>query len=137
MTQLSDFQLKTHLQRTELSQRLSRNEVVSLIKTTLKQAKLGIQNTKDTLMIGRIPYKCIGCNQSFPAGVNGVRAPKVNHDSLPAPGSFTAVPVFHSAGRRSLKSLPARRSVPLRPSTAFVGGGLGSRYALQARNNSR
>lgn len=123
--------------RPELSQRMTRSEVVLLVKTIINQAKLGIQNTKDSLMIGRTPYRCIGCNQSFPAGVNGIRAPKVNHDSLPIQGSFSIAPVLHSASRKSLRSLQTRRSVPVRPSTAVIGGGLSSRYSFQARNNSR
>lgn len=112
---------------------MTRSEVVNLVKAILKKAKIDIQNTKDTLMIGRIPYKCIGCNQMFPAGVNGVRASKVNHDSLSTRGSFNAPRVLHSASGRSLRPL----RTPVRPSTASIGGGLGCRHSLRARNNSR
>eukprot|EP00956_Cyclotella_meneghiniana_P010861 scaffold15227_cov70-Cyclotella_meneghiniana.AAC.11 len=109
---------------------MTRNEVLTLIKTVFKQAKLGVQNTKDSLMIGRTPYRCLGCSQLFPNGVNGMRAPKINHDSM---GPFNIPPVLHSASRRSLRPL----RTPIRPSTAIIGGGFGSRHSTQPRTNSR
>lgn len=110
---------------------------MKLIKNVLQEAKKDIQNTKDTLMIGRIPYRCIGCNQNFPEGVNGTRAPKVNHDSLPPSQGFSVPPVLHPANKKRLRPLQTRRSVQIRPNTTIIGGGLVSKYSFQGRNNSR
>ena len=106
----------------ELKQRMTRGEVINLVKQTFRDAKLGIQNTKDTLMIGRIPY-CLGCSQPSPAGVNGIKAPKMNHDSLPpATGLVSNATLYGSGSRRSLRPLQSLRSVPQkRPKSAIIG----------------
>ncbi len=66
---------------------------MALVKKTVRQAKLGMQNTKNTLMIGATPAYCLGCGNFFPAGVNGMRALKVNHDALPLSSA-----TFHNDG---------------------------------------
>ena len=104
----------------EMKQRMTRSEVLDLVRQSFKEARLGIQNTKDTLMVGRISY-CLGCSQPFPAGVNGVRAPKMNHDSLPRATGLISNSTLYGTGSR--KSLRALRSAPQRPRprSAIVG----------------
>ncbi|KAL3796650.1 hypothetical protein HJC23_009950 [Cyclotella cryptica] len=133
----NELQLLIENLKQDMSQRMTRGEVVKLIENVLKKAKQEIQNTKDTLMIGRIPYKCIGCNQAFPEGVNGARAPKVNHDSLPPSQGFNVPPILHPANKKSLRPLQTRRSVQIRPNTTIIGGSFVSKYSFQGRNNSR
>ena len=110
---------------------------MALVKNTIREAKLGVQATKDTLMVGRIPY-CLGCSQSFPAGVHGTRCAKTNHDSLPAgQGLVVSNATLYGAGsRRSLRNpLQALRSTPQRPKSAIVGRF--SPASVCVRNNSR
>ena len=126
------------MQILELKQRMTKGEVMTLVKQTFRDAKLGIQNTKDTLMIGRIPY-CLGCSQPFPAGVSGIKAPKMNHDSLPpATGLVSNATLYGSGSRRSLRPLQALRSAPQhhRPKSAIIGRFSPSSACLQlGRNN--
>eukprot|EP00579_Thalassiosira_antarctica_P010294 CAMPEP_0201915924 /NCGR_PEP_ID=MMETSP0903-20130614/5704_1 /ASSEMBLY_ACC=CAM_ASM_000552 /TAXON_ID=420261 /ORGANISM="Thalassiosira antarctica, Strain CCMP982" /LENGTH=736 /DNA_ID=CAMNT_0048451645 /DNA_START=46 /DNA_END=2256 /DNA_ORIENTATION=- len=126
--------------RIELKQRMTRGEVMTLVKHTFKEAKLGIQNTKDTLMIGRVPY-CLGCSQPFPAGVNGIRAPKMNHDSLPpALGLVSNATLYGAGSKRSLRPLQVLRSAPqrtTRPKSAIIGRFAASSAYVRVRNNSR
>jgi hypothetical protein len=137
---LSKLTIMMHRAVTELKQRLTRGEVLNLIKNAFSEAKLGIQNTKDSLMVGRMPYKCLGCSQSFPSGVNGLRAPKVNHDSLPpfqplVPNGRRERGTSLPSVRRSLRTLQTLRSVPLRPKTAIIGR-VSTPSTFGSRNNS-
>ncbi len=109
--------------RLEMKQKMTKQEVLTLVKHAFSEAKVGIQNTKSTLMIGRTSYKCLGCNQSFP-GVNGIRAPKVNHDALPPAVPLTPnVSSYHrgSSIRRSTRPVQSFRSV-YRPKSAMIAG---------------
>mmetsp|Transcript_24390 Transcript_24390/g.51110 ORF Transcript_24390/g.51110 Transcript_24390/m.51110 type:complete len:705 (+) Transcript_24390:46-2160(+) len=123
----------------ELKQRMTKSEVMALVKHTFKEAKLGIQNTKDTMMIGRIAY-CLGCSQPYPSGVNGTRAPKMNHDSLPpALGLVSNATIYGTGSRRSLRPLQTLRSAPQRsrPKSAILGRFSASSAHVRHRNNSR
>lgn len=116
---------------------MTRGEVVALVKQALNEVKLGIQNTKDTLMIGRIPY-CLGCSRPIPAGVNGMRAPKMNHDSLPPALGLVSNATLY--GKRSLRPLQALRSAPqrTRPKSAILGRFSASSAHVRCRTtNSR
>lgn len=107
----------------ELNQRMTKGEVMTLVRNSFKEAKMGLQNTKDTLMIGRIPY-CLGCSKPFPAGVNGLRAPKMNHDSMPpATGLVSNATLYGTGSRRSLRPLQSLRkaSQRQRPKSAIIG----------------
>mmetsp|Transcript_12736 Transcript_12736/g.27104 ORF Transcript_12736/g.27104 Transcript_12736/m.27104 type:complete len:894 (-) Transcript_12736:2226-4907(-) len=111
--------------RLEMKQKMTKKEVLALVKYAFSEAKVGIQNTKSTLMIGRTSYKCLGCNQSFP-GVNGSRAPKVNHDALPPAVPLTPnISSYHRGTcgvRRSLRPpVQSLRSV-YRPKSAITTG---------------
>merc|ERR1712070_1065619 len=75
--------------RLELSQKLTKPEVLQIVRNMLNDAKKGIQNNKDTLMVGRMPYKCPACDNLFPNGVNGRIALKKNHKALPSSGYLT------------------------------------------------
>ena len=70
-----------------MKSKMNRNDVLSLVKQILDETKQGIQNTKDSLMVGRTPaYRCLGCDRKFPGGINGRRARPVNHKALPSSG---------------------------------------------------
>ncbi len=77
----------------ELKQKMSKGEVMALVKQTVRQAKLGMQNTKNTLMIGATPAYCLGCGNFSPSGVNGMRTLKTSHDALPLSSAS-----FHNDG---------------------------------------
>jgi hypothetical protein len=69
---------------TELNQRMTRNEVLFLVKQMLNGAKEDVQRARDnSLMIGHQPFKCLGCDEVHPSGVNRRLAPRVNHNALP------------------------------------------------------
>ena len=130
---------------------MTRGEVMALIKHVFREAKLGIENTKETLMIGRMQYRCLGCSQPFASGVNRIRATKINHDALPpseglVPGTTLSrgggrnmresgsSTVF--SGRKSLKPLQKLRSAPPRPKSAIYGK-MFSPVSVRGHNNSR
>jgi len=70
--------------KSELKQKVTRDEVMNAVGRMIGDAKQGVQNNRETLMIGRVPYRCLGCNQAYPGGVNGRMARKVNHRALPS-----------------------------------------------------
>ena len=111
---------------------------MALVKHVFSEAKVGIQNTKDTLMVGRTSY-CLGCSQPFP-GVNGIRAPKVNHDALPpSEGLVPNTSSFRGGvSRKSLRPVQSLRSV-YRPKSAIITGKFSSPLVarVRGRNNSR
>eukprot|EP00979_Chaetoceros_neogracilis_P001163 scaffold202_cov213-Chaetoceros_neogracile.AAC.7 len=77
--------------KTDLKQKLTKHQVLDLVKQLLHGAKEGITKTNsDSLMVG---YKCIGCNEACEGGVNKSRAVKVNHNALPL-GRPVVIPVF-------------------------------------------
>ncbi|KAL3781441.1 hypothetical protein ACHAW5_001518 [Stephanodiscus triporus] len=98
----------------ELKQKMSKNDVMAMVKQKISEAKLGMQNTKDALMIGATPSYCLGCGKTFPTGVNGIRAPKINHDALP---------LNDARSRRRVSPLQAFHGVNNipRPASAIVG----------------
>lgn len=124
----------------DLKQRMTRGQVITLVRHTLKEAKLGIENTKDNAMVGRIPY-CLGCSKPCPAGVNGIRAPKMNHDSLPpALGLVSNATLYGAGNRKNLRPLQMLRSAPPprpRPKSAILGRFSASSAYVRVRNNSR
>ena len=109
----------------ELQHKITRGEVMTMVKQTIREAKLGIQNTKDSLMIGTTAY-CLGCSQAFPAGVNGIRARKT-FDSLPPAGLVSNATLYgngnSNGGRRSIRPLQTLRSssIQQRPKSAIIG----------------
>ena len=77
--------------KTDLKQKLTKHQVLDLVKQLLHGAKEGITKTNSgSLMVG---YKCIGCNEAYEGGVNKSRAVKVNHNALPL-GKPVVIPVF-------------------------------------------
>jgi len=107
----------------ELRQRMTRTEVLSLVKHLLDEAKQGLRSTKESLMVGRVPYRCLGCNQTFPNGVNGRVAQKVNHKSLPSSGGYMATGLYSQKRQGRIRGrLGALRPlqlshIPARPRT--------------------
>ena len=67
-----------------LKQKMTRSDVSNVISKAIEKTQLGLTKEKDSLMIGRAPYRCIGCNSIFP-GVSNSIATKVNHNALPTP----------------------------------------------------
>ncbi|KAL9181455.1 hypothetical protein ACHAXT_010260 [Thalassiosira profunda] len=124
----AELQVALANMKKELEQRMTRDEVISLVRRALRDAKLGLQSSKDSLMIGRMRY-CLGCSKAFPA-VNGKRAPLV-HDALrPATGV---------SNRSSIRPLRALRSAsqPSRPKSAIVGRFSPASAHLDVRDSSR
>jgi hypothetical protein len=86
---------------------MTKDEVISLVQALLYNAKDDIRNNSNSLMIGRVPYRCIGCDRLFTDGVNDKVATKINHDAL----------TFCLAPRVSLKKIrhPDISSLETRP----------------------
>jgi len=68
-----------------LKQKMARSDVSSVISKSIEKARLGLTEERESLMIGRAPYRCIGCNKLYPGGVSNSIATKVNHNALPTP----------------------------------------------------
>ena len=95
-----------------LKQKMTRSDVSNVVSKSIEKARLGLIEEKDSLMIGRAPYRCIGCNSLFP-GVSNSIAKKVNHNALPTPSI--------GFGR----SLHAKRYFHVREDGKRRGGGSG------------
>ena len=74
----------------EMKMKTNRDDVFSLVKQIVGETKQGIQDTKDSLMVGRkSSYRCLGCDRLFPNGINGKRARPINHKALPSSNVLT------------------------------------------------
>ena len=77
--------------KSELTLKMSKSDVFTTVKKLLENAKKEIQQTKNTLMLGRKPYRCLGCDEAFP-GVHNSIAETVNHKALPCrPSSYLSI----------------------------------------------
>ena len=107
---------------TELKEKMTKEQVLGLVRQILRGAKdLITRNaTNDSsLMVG---YRCIGCSNYNPQGVNKTIASKVNHNKLPHGKGFSpsAFPQFNAVSGQTAKftkgNLPApvyyRRDTP-------------------------
>ena len=56
---------------------MTKAEVEAVVKRLFKETKGGISQTKDSLMIGLTPYRCLGCSDIF-TGMNAMNASKVS-----------------------------------------------------------
>jgi len=103
--------------KSELNTRMTKEQVLALVKELLRGAKEGITKSGSSLMVG---YRCIGCNGVNPRGVNQHVAPKVNHNAMPHGRSVSATPFSHcrtdsdwilprSGKRRTLQPLHVHR----------------------------
>lgn len=115
---------------------MTRNEVLYLVKQMLSGAKEDVQRARDnSLMIGHQPFRCLGCDEVHPSGVNRSLAPRVNHNALPlgrglAPSIYPyCTPVSCNAkmskgSLRPLRKCPRPTSVGdvQRPSHSWMGG---------------
>ena len=100
--------------KSNLNDKVTREQVLGLVKKLLRGTKERITKsnglTGDSLMIG---YKCIGCNDVHPDGVNHSMATKVNHNALPLGRSMTP-PMFPYCQSIGTSAMPKRVIVPLR-----------------------
>lgn len=100
--------------KSDLNDKVTREQVLGLVKKLLRGTKERITKNSglagDSLMIG---YKCIGCNDVHPDGVNHSMATKVNHNALPLGRSMTP-PMFPYCQSLGTSSMPKRVIVPLR-----------------------
>lgn len=103
-----------------LKQKMTRSDVSNIVSKSIEKARLGLTEEKDSLMIGRAPYRCIGCNSLFP-GVSNSIATKVNHNALPTPSI--------GFGR----SLHAKRYFHVREDGDKRGGGGGGGGVIRTR----
>lgn len=114
---------------TELKQRMTREQVLFLVKQMLNGAKEDVKRDEaNSLMIGQQPCRCLGCGEVHPNGVNDRLAPRVNHNCLPLgrplmPAVYpycTAVSGDGKSGRGPLRPLkPGGRFPAHRPQTSF------------------
>ena len=100
--------------KSDLNDKVTREQVLGLVKKLLRGTKERITKsnglTGDSLMIG---YKCIGCNDVHPDGVNHSMATKVNHNALPLGRAMTP-PMFPYCQSIGTSAMPKRVIVPLR-----------------------
>ena len=80
---------------------MTRVEVLSLVKHIIHGVKEDIRNNSDSLMVGCRQYKCLGCDQLFPGGVNSRLARKVNHNALPSSISLAPSVITYSRSGRN------------------------------------
>lgn len=116
--------------KTDLRQKLTKEQVLGLVKQLLRGAKEGITKNTASLMVG---YKCLGCNEIHPHGVNQFIAAKVNHNALPYGRNGTS-PIYPYYRSSSDPKVPynKRSLAPLRKTSSTS---LGSRYS--GRTNPR
>jgi len=94
----------------EIKKKTNKDDVLALVKHIVGKTKLGIQSTKESLMVGRTStYRCLGCDRAFPQGIHAKRARPVNHKALmPSSGLLTRE-------RKECIAFPRGRSGTLRP----------------------
>lgn len=99
-----------------MRKKMTKDEVIALVQVLLNNAKDDIQSNSDSLMIGRVPYRCIGCDRLFSHGVHDKIATKINHDAL----TFCLAPrVSLKKIRQPDSSSAESRSTKSRPRTAY------------------
>ncbi len=76
----------------DLRRKVTKKEVLSILGTSMDEVTEKLRNPDDTLMIGRIPARCLSCNQTVP--MHKSRAKTVNHKMM-SPISST----FADSGR--------------------------------------
>jgi hypothetical protein len=81
----------------DLRRKVTRSEVMSLVAQSVESARAGFQPPDDQLMIGKIPVRCLGCNQTMNKMHNS-KATKVLHMNL-SPVSATVSPNGNSIRR--------------------------------------
>ena len=107
---------QSYFEITELQQKMTRNEVLFLVKQMLSGAKEDVRRTgENSLMIGHQSYRCLGCDGVHPMGVNNRLAQRVNHNSLPvgrglAPAVYPYCSATGSGHRSKIPLRPLRRS---------------------------
>jgi len=107
--------------KSELKEKMTRNEVLFLLKQALNGAKEDVKRNGNSLMVGHQPYRCLSCDKVHPQGVNNVLAPKVNHNSLPqGRGLAPAVYPYCSAVGGSVKMGRGGALRPLRRSQTSI-----------------
>lgn len=102
--------------KTDLKQKLTKEQVLGLVKQLIRGAKEGITKNTASLMVG---YKCLGCNEIHPHGVNKFMASKVNHNALPCGRNITP-PVYPY--HRSSSDAKTRPLAPLRKMSSTTLG---------------
>ena len=119
-----DHQSLTLIILKELNQRMTRAEVISMVKQLLKSAKENIQTRGNSLMIGHAPFRCLACNDIFSEGINRQLAAKVNHNALPSIRGGLSPSTMHlnlqSFSRPSNNLLPPQYGNP-RHRSSFLG----------------
>lgn len=80
-----------HIKR-DLPRKVAREDVLRMLAKGIKEVSEKLKSPDDSLMVGRVPYRCISCNQ--PTGMHGKQADKVVHAGL-SPVSSTLPPDQH------------------------------------------
>ena len=72
----------------ELPRKVTKEDVLRLLAKAIKDMSEKLKAPDDAMMVGRVPYRCIACNNT--AGMHGKQADKVVHAGL-SPVSATDV----------------------------------------------
>lgn len=112
---MSEHPLTIRIILTELKEKMTKEQVLGLVRQILRGAKdLITRNaTNDSsLMVG---YRCIGCSNYHPQGVNKTIAPKVNHNKLPHGKGFSpsAFPHFKTVPGHTAKFSKGNAPAPV------------------------
>lgn len=111
-----DLKSVIHTMKTDLTHKMTKEQVLGLVKQLIKGAKEGITKNAANAASLMIGYKCMGCNDIHPEGVNRFIATKVNHNALPS-GRNMAHPVYHPYSRQG-SDTKMRSLAPLRKKTS-------------------
>ena len=115
----------------ELGKRLTKAEVLSNVRKCLEEAKSKVEeeaNAAESLMIGRRPARCLGCDQPFSYGVNPYLSQKQNHNALPTSGGLRpqrSLPLIRNSVIERRRASPIT-FLPLRRSKSLNYAGLNS-----------
>jgi len=72
--------------RIEVMEKMTKVEVLQLVREMVQNAKNDAQSNEDSLMIGTSQFRCLGCDKMFSRGVHNKLADKKNHQALPSSG---------------------------------------------------
>ena len=100
----------------ELPRKVTKEDVLRLLAKAIKDMSEKLKAPDDAMMVGRVPYRCIACNNT--AGMHGKQADKVVHAGL-SPVSATdvsrhsvIVQATYSSGRAGALKPLQRQSAP-------------------------
>jgi hypothetical protein len=67
--------------KSDLRRKVTKSDVLNLVNASVEEIRDSLNAPDDTMMIGRVPVRCLSCNQSL-TGMHGSKAKAVNHKAL-------------------------------------------------------